>query len=255
MSRGDANAPSSAGRNGVPQRRHPQRALCIIGAGAAFVAVAADLALQYTPIAAHVGARDYSYLLDVPPGRMLFGHFAGVVAVIVEILGFLGVAVGIESRGLRHVFFGFASFGFAIGAAFHAMFAAIGLTLQRATAAGSPPELVSGLATAVWPAHHGLGAIILGCIVVLSCLLSIAIARGRTRYPRWMALLTPLPVAILFFIVQIVFPPLRLVLFPAGLNLANLILFVSAAVNVKPLNGPAQANGSAASGGPALRAS
>jgi hypothetical protein len=70
-----------------------------------------------------------------------------------------------------------------------------------------------------------------------------------------MALLTPLPVAILFFIVQIVFPPLRLVLFPAGLNLANLILFVSAAVNVKPLNGPAQANGSAASGGPALRAS
>lgn len=222
----------------LPKRRHPQRILCVIGAGAAFVAVAADLALQYTPTAAHVGAADYAYLLDVPPGRMLFGHFAGVVALIVEILGFLGVAVGIDSRGLRHVFFGFASFGFAVGAAFHAMFAAIGLMLQRAAAAGSPPEMVSGLAMAVWPAHHGLGGIVLGCIVVLSCLLSIAMARGRTRYPRWMAFVTPLPVGIVFFLVQTVIPSLRPFLFPTALNLANLILFVSAAVNVKPLAGP-----------------
>jgi hypothetical protein len=221
----------------VPQRRHPQRVLCIIGAGAAFVAVAADLALQYTPNAAHAGAANYAYLLDVPAGRMLFGHFAGVVAVIVEILGFLGVAVGIESRGLRHVFFGFASFGFAVGAAFHAMFAAIGAALQYAAASGSDPAFLSGLATAVFPAHHGLGAVILGCIVVLSVLLSWPIARGRTRYPRWMAFLTPLPVVLVFWLVTLAVPALRLVLLPAGLNLANLILFVSAAVNVKPLNG------------------
>ena len=222
----------------LPQRRHPQRALCVIGAGAAFVAVAADLALQYTPNAAHLGARDYAYLLDVPPGRLLFGHFAGVVALIVEILGFLGVAVGIESRGLRHVFFGFASFGLAVGAAFHAMFSAIGAALRYATASGSDPAVVSGLAAAIVPAHHGLGAVTLGCIVVLSVLLSIAIARGRTRYPRWMAVITPLPVALVFAVASAVVPALRFVLLPAGLNLANLVLFVSAAVNVRPPNGP-----------------
>jgi hypothetical protein len=218
----------------LPKRRHPQRILCVIGAGAAFVAVAADLALQYTPSAAHLGANDYSYLLDVSPSRMLFGHFAGVVALIVEILGFLGVAVGIESRGLRHVFFGFASFGFAVGAAFHAMFAAIGAALRYAAASGSDPAFLSGLAAAIFPAHHGLGAITLGCMAVFSCLLSWPIARGRTRYPRWMALVTPLPVAIVFAVACQVVPGLRFILLPAGLNLANLILFVSAAVNVRP---------------------
>ena len=51
------------------------------GLFAAAVAVVSDLALQYTPVAAHVGSPDYAYLLDVPRERLLFGHFVGVVAV------------------------------------------------------------------------------------------------------------------------------------------------------------------------------
>jgi len=103
--------------------RNP-RALCLVGVLAA--AVAADLALQYTEDAAHLGSQAYAYLLDVPPARIRIGHFVGVIAILAEILGFYGVAVGIHRPFLRRLFFGLAALAFAVGAAFHAMFASIG---------------------------------------------------------------------------------------------------------------------------------
>src|SRR5437763_1770549 len=67
----------------------------IVAIVAAAAAVYADLMLQYTPNAAHLGSRDYLYLLDVPARRLLIGHFAGVVAVLLEIAGFWQIAQGL----------------------------------------------------------------------------------------------------------------------------------------------------------------
>ena len=62
-------------------------------------------------------------------------------------------------------------------------------------------------------------------IAVLSILFSFLVGFRRTRYPRWLALLSPLPIAIFLLFLTRLSPALRLVLLPCGLNLANLVLF------------------------------
>jgi hypothetical protein len=212
-----------------------QRTLCIVGVGSAALAVAADLALQYTGNATHVGSHEYAYLLDVSRDRLLFGHFAGVFAVLLEIIGFWGVALGFTGPKLRFAFFATCAVAFAVGAAFHAMFAVIGLSLQFAADANAAPGFLTGLAAAVRPAHEALGSVTIIGILILSVILILAIARGRTAYPRWMAALSPLPVVVGLAIAMRAFPSLRLVLLPAGLNFANLVLFSAAAILARPV--------------------
>jgi len=217
----------------APTELRKLRLLCFIGAVAAAIGVWADLALQYTANPAHVGSAGYAYLLDVSRPRLLFGHFAGVIAVLAEIAGFWGVALGIARPATRIAFLAVAATAFAIGAAFHAMFASIGLALQFAAASGATPAFMAGLASAVWPAHHGLGAITLVGIVLLSVIFSASVALGRTVFPRGAALCSPLAVALILAGIVHFAPALRLVALPAGLNFANLVLFLTAALTAR----------------------
>jgi len=207
-----------------------QKALCSVGLLAAALAAAADLALQFTRDASHLGSKVYAYLLDVPHDRLLFGHFAGVTGILLEILGFWGVAVGLSRHSLRQWFIAVSSVAYAVGAAFHAMFASIGLALQFAAQSGASAAFTSGLATAIWPAHHGLGAITLVGIALQSILFSWSVALGKSTYPRWLAACSPLPIVLLFAIVARFAPSTRLVLLPAGINLANCVFFALAAL-------------------------
>jgi hypothetical protein len=120
---------------------------------------------------------------------------------------------------------------FSLGAAFHAMFAPIGLALQRVSS--TSPALVSDIAAAVRPAHQGLGVPILLGILLYSIVFAWATATGRTRYPRWIAVCSPLVFLVLAALVIRGFPSLRAVLLPCALNAANVLLFASA-VSCRP---------------------
>ena len=207
-----------------------QKALCLVGIVAAVIAAVADLVLQLTGDTSHLGSKVYAYLLDVSHDRLLFGHFVGITAILVEILGFWGVALGINRRSPRLWFVGISSVAYAVGAAFHAMFASIGLALQFAAKSGASSDFLAGLATAIWPAHHGLGAVTLAGIVLQSLLFSSSVALGRSTYPRWLAVCSPLPIIVLFALVTHVVPSTRLVLLPAGINIANGLFFALAAL-------------------------
>lgn len=202
----------------------------ILGAAAA---VGADLVLQYTPDASHVGAPSYAYLLDVSRARLLVGEFVGVPAILLEIAGFCFVGEGLRvaSGRVANVFIAVSAVAYAFGAAFHAMFAAIGVALQSSAAAGSDAAALASLAASLRSAHAGLGAVTLLGIAGSSILCSIRVARGGTAFPRWFAVCSPLVIAIGLAIAARLVPSLRLVLLPAGLNLANLLFFAIAAVS------------------------
>jgi hypothetical protein len=211
----------------MPNERRASRLAGLVGIAGALAAVLADLALQYTPEASHLASRDYLYLLDVPPGRLLFGHFLGVFGILLEIAGFWQVSQGLRpADGVPvRAFFLLSAFTFTVGAAFHALFAPLGLALHQLRESGAAPALLSAVAHVVRPAHQGLGAVTLAGIAALSLLFSWTVAVRRTLYPRWMALASPLVLAILFFVLTRFSLALRLVLVPCGLNLANLVLF------------------------------
>ncbi|HEV7506020.1 MAG TPA: DUF6796 family protein [Thermoanaerobaculia bacterium] len=199
----------------------------IVAIVAAAVAVYADLMLQYTPQAAHLGSRDYLYLLDVSARRLLIGHFVGVVAVLLEIAGFWQIAQGLlpAGAGKSRAFFLLGAFTFGVGAAFHAMFASIGLALQALRDAGGSTALLGEVAAAVRPAHEGLGVVTVLGIAALSIFFSAVVGLKKTMYPRWLAWFNPLAVALVLTVAGRLSIQLRLVLLPCSLNLANLLLF------------------------------
>jgi len=199
----------------------------VVAIVAAAAAVYADLMLQYTPNAAHLGSRDYLYLLDVPARRLLIGHFVGVVAVLLEIAGFWQIAQGLLPAGVRtsRAFFLLSAFTFGLGAAFHAMFASIGLALQAVRGAGGPAALTGEVAAAVRPAHEALGVVTVLGIAALSILFAAVVGLKKTMYPRWLAWFSPLAVALVLTLAGRFSIQLRLVLLPCSLNLANLVLF------------------------------
>src|SRR6478609_2191534 len=58
---------------------------------AALLGSAGDLFLQYTSNSEHLMSRRALYLLDVPPARLLLGHYLGVVGILFEIVGFWAI--------------------------------------------------------------------------------------------------------------------------------------------------------------------
>lgn len=78
----------------------------IIAIFAALQGVIADLALQYTSNTAHLLSDQSLYLLDVPPSRLLLGHYLGVVAILVGLLdsGKFIAPYGLLASALRSLF-------------------------------------------------------------------------------------------------------------------------------------------------------
>jgi hypothetical protein len=67
-----------------------------------------------------------------------------------------------------------------------------------------------------------------GCLVLGLIWLIVAMATGRSAWPRWMALATPLFAVVALSLDHLPFPqPLRAWLGGAGINIAWLLIFIS----------------------------
>jgi hypothetical protein len=202
----------------------------IIGCLAALAAVVADLALQYTTNPAHLGALDYSYFLDVSPSRIRIGFFLGVIAILLEIAGLWYVAQGLAPAGKRFwlPFFLLSAFITALGTVFHAHAAFLGLVVK---AQAQSPESIQGftrlIAELVAYRTALISTLFIGQ-VVFALWYAFVVAFKKTAYPRYAALFNPLFLLILFAMLGIIVPPLRFVLLPAGINLANFLFFTLA---------------------------
>ena len=126
---------------------------------------------------------------------------------------------------MSRTFFLLGAFTFGLGAAFHAMFASIGLALQAVRGAGGSEALMGEVAAAIRPAHVALGTVTVLGIVALSILFSVVVGLKKTMYPRWLAWFSPLAIALVLMVAARFSIQLRLVVLPCGLNLANLLLF------------------------------
>jgi hypothetical protein len=133
------------------------RAAGLTGAAAAALSAWSDFVLQYTPDPSHLMSRQYLFLLDRSPADLLLGHYVGIFAILLQIAGFWAVTRGLALAGraaaLSYFFLGASAM--ALGAAFHATFAPIGLALH--TMAGDP-QRIAALADGVRPVQTALGA-------------------------------------------------------------------------------------------------
>lgn len=206
------------------------RAAGLTGATAAALSAWADLALQYTPDASHLLSERYLYLLDRSPADLLLGHNLGVFAILLQIAGIWAVGQGLApgGRGAARAYGLVASFAMAIGAAFHATFAPIGLALHGARAGGADSARLAAIAVQARPAQMLLGTAAVLAIAAGTLLFSAIVLRHPTAYPRWMAAVTPLTLSIVFGITGRLVPSLRLILVPCGINCAATVFYLLA---------------------------
>src|SRR5689334_17393325 len=206
----------------------PARIYGIIGCLAALAAVVADLTLQYTTNPAHLGALDYSYFLEVSQTRLQIGFYVGVIAVLLEIAGLWYVTQGLTPAGKRFwlPFFLFSAFITALGAVFHAHTAFLGLVVKAQSQAPDDTGRVFATLIAELVSYRAalIGILFVG-LVLFSLWYAFVVAFKKTAYPRYAALFNPLLLIICFAVLGFVIPPLRFVLLPAGINLANLLFF------------------------------
>ena len=201
----------------------------IIAILAALLGVIADLALQYTTNAAHLLSKQSLYLLDVPPSRLFLGHYLGIAAILFEIIGFWQIYRGLQPAGERLAlpFLLISSFGAMLGAAYHATFIFVGLTLQAQSAGTEAArQIFSALLDSFNSARIGLAIPALFGIVVSSLWYALIVGFRASTYPRWMAICNPLVFLLLIVVLTIGVPSLALVLAPTALNLSHLLFFI-----------------------------
>jgi hypothetical protein len=196
---------------------------------AALSGVAADLALQYTSNTEHLMSKQALYLLDVPPSRLLLGHYLGVAAILIETFGFWQIYRALQAAGERYAlpFFLISAFGAMLGAAYHATFIFVGLTLQAQSGTVGPAnQAFADLLSSFTAARIGLAIPAILGIVLSSLWYVFVVGFKASAYPRWMAICNPLVFLLLIIVITIAIPVSALILAPTALNLSHLIFFI-----------------------------
>lgn len=205
--------------------RPPLRTLRIagvIGTLAAVALVASDLLLLYRPLP--VSELDvYAVAPHISWDRVRLAYRLAVPGFPLALLGLWHVYLGLRPAGrwLSVPPLLLTGFGWVTGGIFHGVLAAYLLIIRgvRATAADQAPfllELESLLTT-----HQTL---FLGAVVAGTLWLFVAIVSGRSRYPRWAALVSPaVLLAALWTGARLAPPELAGALLPAGPNLSAVL--------------------------------
>jgi uncharacterized protein DUF6796 len=200
----------------------------LISIFAALLAIIADLVLQYTSNTEHLMSKQALYLLDVPPNHLFLGHYLGVVAILLETFGFWQIYRALQPAGEGYAlpFFLISAFGAMLGAAFHATFIFVGLTLQAQVGMdGASFQKFTQLLESFASARIGLAIPAILGIVLSSLWYAFVVGFRPSAYPRWMAICNPLIFLLLIIIVTRVIPSSALFLAPTVLNVSHFMFF------------------------------
>jgi hypothetical protein len=188
---------------------------------AAAVASAGDLLLL---LAANAGRPEAGALPPPSEGVLVLGHYLGVLAIPLYALGYRQVAAALATGSPRIArwVFGLGAYGSALGGSVHGLTALLISTQRRTdTPLADPLAFVAHAGPYLLP----LATLVMATLLAGSILYTVAVLRGGTALPSWMAAASPaLLVAILG---TLAWPSLALRSFvvPAAPNLAHVIFF------------------------------
>ena len=186
----------------------------------ACIGMVGDYCLLYAPGGGYMDG-DYAFLREIPNSRLIWGHYLGILAIPLEAAGLYIVWLALQPMG-RKIALGSVLAGLYImfcGVAYH------GGVYPMADAV----RMGAGQMEAYRPFNEPLGLAFALAFFVLVAVFTIAIVRGKTALPRWLAVCSPLVgygiAMALYFMVPIV----GNLLAPLGFNLSMAIFFGVAA--------------------------
>lgn len=193
-----------------------------LGALGALLVGIGEFAMQFSPAGGYEAA-DYGYFANVPPWRLSWGHFLGVLAAPLYLAGYLHVFLAMRPAPawLRVTVLLLGIYGFMIGDVWLGSRVYLGLIVQAQAAGLDATALLAQAA-----AHNEpLIQVVRVAIGVASLLFVGAVLSRRTLYPRWMAAFSPIALLAAVFVSYLAIPAIGVYLLPSAMNVAHFAFF------------------------------
>lgn len=159
----------------------------------------------------------------LPNWRLKLGGLLGPVAAFFYCIGYyhITLAAADDFKGLAFAATLISSLGIIVGGAYHSHFTYFGLLGKTDNQAGIEEVIKNtGMLSRISISLIAIGAVILGGLVVF----------GKTYYPNWFIVLTPMVTYFLGFIMVKLPQPFRVVLFGGWYNLIYVIFFLASLI-------------------------
>lgn len=192
-----------------------------VAIAAAVAASAGDLLLL---LAANAGRPEAGALPAPSEGLLVLGHYLGALAIPLYALGYRQVARGLApgSPRIARWVFGLGAYAAALGGTVHGLTALLISTERRA---GAPPTDPLAFVAHAGPFLLPLSTLALAALLTGSILYAVAVLRGGTAFPAWMAAANPALLVALVSLLAWPSPLLRAFVVPAAPNLVHVIFF------------------------------
>lgn len=173
----------------------------------------------------------YDFLNGIGADRSTLGHFLGVFGAPLYLVGYWHVMKMLEPANpiASRIAFGIVSYGIIVGAVWIGSRASIS-AIVNAPSLGDTVSLISLYEIR----YENLLQVTRVAVLIFSALFAWLALTGRSRYPRWVAVLNPILLILASFAIWAVLPALGIYLMPIALNVAFFILFaVSTLISLK----------------------
>lgn len=194
----------------------------IVGLIGAVLTGAGEFILHYDALARFSG--EYQFFVGIDAERTTIGHFIGVLGAPLYLVGCWHIYLMLRPANSTWSLLAFfiAAYGFVVGVVWIGSRASISALVN---APGSPE--IEQLITMYDFRYESLLQIIRFAVLILSVIFVWLTLTGRSRYPKWMAILNPILLIVASFLVYAMAPAVGKYLMPIALNVAFAVFFVA----------------------------
>ncbi len=197
----------------------------LVGLLAAALTGTGEFILHYDALARF--GPEFQFFSGISAERTTLGHFIGVFGAPLYLVGAWHIRLMLRPAGEAWSLAAFliAAYGFAVGAVWIGSRASISALINVPVT----PEIEPLVALYNFR-YETLLQVIRIAVLLLSVIYIWLVLTGRSYYPRWMALLNPILLIIVSFVVYVVAPELGKYFMPIALNIAFFIFFAASIV-------------------------
>jgi hypothetical protein len=212
-----------------PKRFEQIRFAGLIAVLGACIGMTGDLFLLYSPDGGYE-AGDFEFLRGIDNGKLLIGHYLGILGIPLEVAGIWVIGKALEKMGRKtaNLAMGLGLYLMFLGVAYHGTVYPLG----NAVRAGD------GSLEIFRPFSEPLGLVFALLFFLGILALTIAIFRGKTYLPRSYGLASPLVSYPLCLLAYVLLPALGNFLAPMGFNLSMAIFIGVLGWNAEKWNWP-----------------
>jgi len=182
--------------------------------------------MQFTPNGGIEDVKDYLYFNDISSSRLTLGHFIAVLAAPLYMLGYWSLSKNLEPAGPKQskIFFLVGAYAFAVGTAWIGQRFFIATTVHEIAAGQDLKEMLTTFSEHNEPFVNVLRL----AMLIVSILWIKLILTGKTAFPKWMAIFSPIVLLATMFALYFFKTKIGLYVFPVAMNATHFIVFALA---------------------------